>query len=48
MSLFYGMAYVIKSGKRDSEKAKYGMQCHRFFQKSGVSTNIMLNFQNEH
>jgi ketosteroid isomerase-like protein len=47
--LFYGMAYLIKSEKRDSEKAKYWMQMPLFFQKSGVFLQISCKiFQNEH
>jgi len=49
MYFFYVMAYVIKSGKSESEKATYWMQCHRFFKKSGVFLQISCkNFQNEH
>ena len=33
LSFFYGMAYVIKSEKRELEKAKYGMQMPSSFKK---------------
>ncbi len=47
--LFYGMAYVIKSEKSESEKATYWMQSHRFFKKSGLFQQISCQvFQNEH